>query len=77
MKEKIIDKLVQGVVLWALAFFGLRGVLPEIVTAGSLPVLFLVAVLSTAGYAVGPYAYQAYRCAQQCESTCDPSLCRV
>ena len=77
MKEKIIDKTVQGVVFWALTMFGLRGVLPDIVEAGSLPVLFLVAAASILGYAVGPYAYQSYRCAQSCESTCDPSFCRT
>jgi hypothetical protein len=74
MKDKIIYRTVQGVVFWALAMFGLRGVLPE---AGSLPVLFLVAVVSILGFAVGPSAYDAYRCAQQCESTCNPSFCRV
>ena len=77
MKEKIIDKTVQGVVFWALTMFGLRGVLPNIVEAGSLPVLFLVAAVSIVGYAVGPSAYQSYRCAQSCESTCDPTLCRA
>ena len=76
MKEKIFDKIVQGAVLWALAFFGLRGVLPDIVIAGYLPLLFLAAA-STVGLAVGPYAYQTYRCAQSCESTCDPTLCRT
>ena len=77
MKENIFDKIVQGVVLWALAFFGLRGVLPEIVEAGTLPVLFLIAAASIVGYAVGPYAYQSYKCAQSCESTCDPSFCKA
>jgi len=76
MKEKIFDRIVQGVVLWALAFFGLRGVLPDIVAAGYLPLLFLAAA-STVGFAVGPYAYQAYRCEQTCETTCDPAFCKA
>ena len=77
MKENIIDKLVQGVVLWALTFFGLRGVLPDIAETGYIPALFLLAAASIVGYAVGPYAYQSYRCAQSCESTCDPSFCKA
>jgi hypothetical protein len=77
MKAKIIDNMVQGAILWALAFFGLRGVLPDIAAAGDLPLLFLGAAASIVGFAVGPYAYEAYRCAQTCESTCDPSFCRA
>ncbi len=77
MKENIIDNLARGVVLAALAWFGLRGVLPEIAAAGNMPLFLLAIAAVIAGSAVGPAAYQAYRCAQSCEATCDPKFCRA
>jgi len=77
MKEKIIDNLARGVVFAGLAWWGLRGVLGDIRVAGYLPDLLSVGVLLIAGFAVGPSAYQAYRCAQRCEPACDPSFCRA
>ncbi len=77
MKEKILDNLARGVVFASLAWWGLRGVLGDIREAGYMPDLLIVGALLIAGYAVGPTAYQAYRCAQNCESTCEPSFCRV
>jgi hypothetical protein len=77
MKEKIIDNIVRGVVFLALAWIGLRGIVPDAVAAGGLPMLLLAAVASIVGFAVGPYAYQKYRCAKQCEPTCEPSFCRA
>ncbi len=77
MKETIIDNFARGVVLAALAWFGLRGVLPEISATGNMPLFLLAIVALIAGYAVGPTAYQAYRCAQSCDATCDPKFCRA
>jgi len=77
MKENIIDNIVLGVVFGALAMFGLRGVLPDAIAAGNLPLLFSAGATVIAGFMIGPYAYQAYRCADRCEPTCDPKFCRT
>ncbi len=77
MKEKILDNLARGLVFASLAWWGLRGVLGDIREAGYMPDLLMVGALLIAGYAVGPTAYQAYRCAQSCDSTCEPSFCRA
>ena len=77
MKETILDNLARGVVVGAIAWFGLRGVLPDISAAGNLPTLLFAGTLAIAGYAIGPSAYHAYRCAKRCESTCDPKFCRA
>lgn len=77
MKENIIDKIVQGVVFGAVAWFGLRGVIPDIIAFGYLPVLFSVGAAVIAGYAFGPYVYHVYRCAYRCDPTCEPKLCRA
>lgn len=77
MKENIVDNFMRGVVLVALAWFGLRGFLPDIAAAGYMPALLSAAVIAIAGYSVGPYAYRTYRCAQSCQATCDPQFCRA
>ena len=77
MKENIIDNIVLGVVFGALAMFGLRGVLPDAIAAGNLPLLFSAGATVIAGFMIGPHAYQTYRCAYRCEPTCDPKFCRV
>ena len=77
MKEKMMDNLARGVVFAGLAWWGLRGVLGDIAKAGYLPDLFLAGALLIAGYAVGPTAFEAYRCAERCGPTCDPSFCRA
>ncbi len=77
MKDKILDNLGRGVVIAALAWFGLRGVLPEITAAGNMPAFLLAIAVLITGYAVGPSAYMAYRCGQSCDATCDPKFCRA
>ena len=77
MKEKIIDGLARGVVFAGLAWWGLRGVLGDVREAGDLPALLVAGIALIAGYAVGPTTYEAYRCAQKCEPTCEPSFCRA
>jgi hypothetical protein len=77
MKENIIDNLVRGVVLGVLVLFGLRAVLPDIVAAGNLPLFFSAGAAVIIGFAIGPSAYQAYRCANRCEPTCNPKFCRA
>ncbi len=61
-------------VLGALAWFGLRGVIPDIAAAGYLPVLLSAAGLGIVGYAIGSFVY---RCTYRCEATCDPKFCHV
>jgi len=77
MKENIIDNIVRGAVFGALLMFGLRGVLPDISAAGNLPTLFAAGAAVILGVAVGPYAYQSYRCASRCEPTCGQEFCRT
>ncbi|MHB8845029.1 MAG: hypothetical protein ACYC7L_09825 [Nitrospirota bacterium] len=77
MKDNIIDNIVRGVVLGALVMFGLRGILPDIIAAGYLPLLFSAGAAVILGFAVGPYAYHVYRCASRCEPTCSPEFCRA
>lgn len=77
MKENIIDNIARGVVLGALMMFGLRSVLPDIIEAGYLPTLLSAGAAVILGFAVGPYAYQAYRCASRCEPACSPQFCRA
>lgn len=77
MKENIVDNIARGVVIGALVMFGLRGVLPDIIAAGNLPLLLAAGAAAILGFAIGPYAYQAYRCASRCEPTCSPQFCRA
>ena len=77
MKEMIFNNLARGVALGALAFFGLRGVLPDIAAAGNFSGLLYLASALIVGFAVVPPAYQSYRCASRCESTCDPQFCKA
>jgi hypothetical protein len=77
MNESILNNIVRGAVLGVLLLFGLRGVLPNIVAAGDLPLLFLAGAAAILGFAIGPSAYHAYRCASRCEPTCDLQLCRA
>jgi hypothetical protein len=77
MKESIIDNSVRGVALGALVWLGMRGVVPDIIAAGNLAVLISVGAAAIAGFAIGPYAYDAYRCASRCEPTCNPKFCRA
>ncbi len=77
MKETILDNFMRGVVLGALAWFGLRGFLPDIAAAGYMPAVLSAGVILIGGYAVRPYAYRSYRCAQSCQTTCDPQFCRA
>ena len=74
MKENIIDTIARGMIFGALAWFGLRGVLPDIVAAGNLPALLSAGAVAIAGYAIGSFVY---RCTYRCEATCDPKFCRA
>lgn len=74
MRKDILDNIVRGVIFAAMAWFGLRGVLPDIVEAGNLPVLLGAAAVGIAGYAIGSFTY---RCTYRCESTCEPKYCRA
>jgi purine-cytosine permease-like protein len=77
MKENIRDKMVRGVLLAALLWFGFRGVLPEVIAGGDLYVLILAGIAAIAGFAFGPYVYEAYRCSSRCDPTCHPKFCRT
>ncbi|HEY6010665.1 MAG TPA: hypothetical protein VIX18_04265 [Nitrospirota bacterium] len=77
MKENIIDNIVRGVVFGALVWFGIRGVLPDIVAAGELPALFLIGGALIIVLAIGFTAYKAYRCARRCEPTCGAQFCHA
>ncbi|HEX9020668.1 MAG TPA: hypothetical protein VF903_05360 [Nitrospirota bacterium] len=74
MKKDILDHIARGVALGAIAWFGLRGVLPDISAAGDLAALLAAAVLGIVGYAIGSFTY---RCTYRCDSTCEPRYCRA
>ena len=77
MKASILDNLMRGVVFASLAWWGLRGVLGDIRVAGYLPAALWAEGLLIAGFALVPYVYQGYRCAQKCEPACEPQFCRA
>lgn len=77
MKNTLTDYIVRGMLLAALVWFGIRGVLPDIIAGGELLALILLGAAFIAVFAFAPYVYEAYRCANRCETTCNPRLCRA
>lgn len=73
----MIDYIVRGMLLAALVWFGIRGVLPDIIAGSDLLALFLLGAAFIAVFALAPLAYDAYRCANRCEPTCNSRFCRA
>ena len=77
MKNTLTDYIVRGMLLAALVWFGIRGVLTDIIAGGDLLALFLAGAAFIGVFAFAPYVYEAYRCASRCEPACNPRFCRA